>query len=116
MKIPSELKPAAWGAVGGAVVLAIVGFTWGGWVTGGTAEENASKSAEQAVVAALAPICAAQFNRSTDAAANLVTLKETKSWDQREYLEKGGWATMPGTDSPASGVAAACAKILGETT
>jgi hypothetical protein len=28
MKIPAELKPAAWGAVGGAIALAIIGFTW----------------------------------------------------------------------------------------
>jgi hypothetical protein len=38
MQIPAEVKPACWGAVGGAVALAIVGFMWGGWVTGGKAE------------------------------------------------------------------------------
>jgi hypothetical protein len=116
MKIPSELKPAAWGAVGGAVVLAIIGFTWGGWVTGATAESTANDRAEEAVVAALAPICAAQFREATNAAVNLATLKETKSYEQRKFVEEGGWATMPGQDDPESGVAAACAKILGEQT
>ena len=32
-----------WGAVGGAIVLAIIGFVWGGWVTGGTAQEMAEQ-------------------------------------------------------------------------
>ena len=35
MQAPAQLKPALWGAVGGAIALAIVGFTWGGWMTGG---------------------------------------------------------------------------------
>ncbi len=36
-----KITPGLWGAVGGAIVLAIVGFAWGGWVTGGTAQEMA---------------------------------------------------------------------------
>ena len=31
------IKPALWGAVGGGIVLAIIGFAWAGWVTGSTA-------------------------------------------------------------------------------
>ena len=50
MNAPSQLKPALWGAVGGAVALAIVGFTWGGWVTGGTARTLANVVGEDAVV------------------------------------------------------------------
>ena len=33
MNVPSYLKPALTGAVIGAAALAIVGFSWGGWVT-----------------------------------------------------------------------------------
>ena len=50
------IKPVLMGAVGGAVALAIVGFSWGGWVTGGTAETMANKQAKSAMVAALAPM------------------------------------------------------------
>jgi len=116
MKVPAELKPALWGAAGGAVALAIVGFTWGGWVTGSKAELTANKRADMAVVAALAPICAANFRDGMDAAAKLAELKETKSWEQGSFVEEGGWATMPGTEKPFSGVAKACAQILGEQT
>jgi len=38
MKLPIETKPALWGAACGAIALAIVGFSWGGWVTGKKAE------------------------------------------------------------------------------
>ncbi len=41
MQVPSETKPALWGAAGGAIALAIVGFTWGGWMTTGTANKLA---------------------------------------------------------------------------
>ena len=57
MQVPSETKPALWGAAGGAVALAIVGFTWGGWMTNGTANKLADERADSAVVAVLTPIC-----------------------------------------------------------
>jgi len=112
MEIPSEVKPALWGAVGGAIALAIVGFTWGGWVTGGAAETAAKQRASMAVVTALAPICVDKFRRQADASASLVELKKASSWQQGTFVEKGGWATMPGTNSPDSAVAKACAETL----
>src|ERR1700747_2586345 len=36
-----KIKPVLWGAVGGAILLATIGFNWGGWVTTGTAEAMA---------------------------------------------------------------------------
>ena len=113
MQIPAETKPAVWGAIGGAVVLAIVGFTWGGWVTGGTAAQLAKQRADAAVVAALAPICVDKFRHQTDATASLTELKKVNSWQQASFVEKGGWATMPGSTSPDSAVARACAELLG---
>ena len=41
MKVRSEVKPAAWGVVGGAVAAIAIGFFWGGWVTGKTSETHA---------------------------------------------------------------------------
>ena len=40
-----KIKLGLWGALGGAIVLAIIGFAWGGWVTGGTAQEMAEEMA-----------------------------------------------------------------------
>src|SRR5512145_1543430 len=51
------LKPAVWGAVVGAVITMILGFSWMGWVLGGTAERLAVERANAAVVMALTPTC-----------------------------------------------------------
>ena len=114
MKIPVETKPALWGFVLGAVAVAIVGFNWGGWVTGAKAEAEASQRSKAAVVGALAPICVDKFQRASDAAANGVALKKTDSWSQGEFIEKGGWAAVPGPANPdqVSAVAKACASLL----
>lgn len=112
MKLPRETKPALWGAVAGAVVLAIVGFTWGGWVTGGTADQMARQQADAAVVTALAPICVENFQQQPDAVANLTALKETSTYQQAGFIERGGWATMAGSERPHSGTARACADML----
>ncbi|MCP1760953.1 hypothetical protein [Bradyrhizobium japonicum] len=110
----AAVRPALWGAVAGAIALTIVGFSWGGWVTGGTAETLAKNSAATAVVAALTPICVDKFRQAADASANLVEMKKaTYAWDQSKFVEKGGWATMPGSAEPNSAVAKACAESLG---
>ncbi|MDA9418530.1 hypothetical protein XH81_27225 [Bradyrhizobium sp. CCBAU 25360] len=110
----AAVRPALWGTVTGAIALAIVGFGWGGWVTGGSAETIAKNSAATAVVAALTPICVEKFRQAADASANLVEMKKaTYAWDQSKFVEKGGWATMPGSTEPNSAVAKACAESLG---
>ena len=114
MQFPSELKPALWGAAGGAIALAIVGFTWGGWMTGGTAGKLADLRADAAVVAALTPICVAKFQAGTDASAKLTTLKGLSSWEQGSFIEKGGWATRDGATSPDYQLARACAEKLAQ--
>jgi hypothetical protein len=118
MQLPSILQGESLtrllqGIATGAVATLVAGFYWGGWVTGGTAKEMAQKSASTAVVTALAPICVDKFQQATDAPANLVELKKINSWQQGSFVEKGGWATMPGTTSPDSAVARACADLLG---
>ena len=116
MKIHPGMKPAVWGAVAGAVAFAVVGFSSLGWTLGSTAEKMATQRAETAVVAALAPICVERFQQQTDAAAKLVAFNKVSSWNQRSVIEKGGWATMPGSDTPNSAVATACAEKLGSLT
>ena len=109
-----KIKLGLWGAVGGAIVLAIIGFTWGGWVTGGTAQTMAEEMAEDAVVDRLAPICVEQFNQGLEKVQKLEELKETGSWQRDDYVEEQGWATMPGEDKPDSKVAKKCADMLME--
>ena len=114
MKIPVETKPALWGVAGGAIALAIAGFTWGGWVTASRAEADATQRANSAVVVALAPICVEKFKHAAEVATNLAALKKADSWSQGDFIEKGGWATVPGSNPPAqvTSVAQACASLL----
>src|SRR4029450_3804417 len=85
MEISKEMraavKPACWGAVGGAIALAIIGFTGGGWVTGG----HAKTLADAAVTAALVPICADQFQAG--GALALSPLKAGKEGGDLERID-----------------------------
>ena len=94
--------------------MAIAGFTWGGWVTGGKAEADATQRSNAAVVVALTPVCVEKFKRAEGVTANLVALKKVDSWSQGDFVEKGGWATFPGSNSPTqvTAVAQACASLL----
>ncbi|HEX2635125.1 MAG TPA: hypothetical protein VHM22_20160 [Bradyrhizobium sp.] len=113
MKAHPSLKPALWGAVTGAVAISVIGFSSMGWTLGSTAERMAADRAESAVVSVLAPICVEKFQQQADSAAKLIEFKKAASWDQRALIEKGGWATTPGTEKMNSAVASACVDKLG---
>jgi alpha/beta superfamily hydrolase len=97
----------------GAVASMVAGFSWGGWMTAGTANKIAAERADTAVVAALTPICVEKFLQNSDAKANLAVLQKiSSSWEQGDYLQKGGWATQLGTTSADYHLARACAEKL----
>lgn len=112
MDMPANTKPWIQGALVGAIALAIVGFTWGGWVTGGTAAKSAAAASHDAVVAALAPICVDRFRAQPDAVVKTDALMKGSSWDRGNIIEQSGYATMPGSKTADSDVARACAAIL----
>jgi hypothetical protein len=100
------------GAVAGAALSMVIGFGWAGWMLGGTATKMANEAGRTAVITALAPICVDKFQRATNATENLVTLRKTASYEQGTFVEKGGWATLPGSDASNYAVAQACANML----
>jgi hypothetical protein len=86
------IKPVVWGVVGGIIFTVILGFAQFGWVLGSKAEQMASDRASTAV--AVAPVCTGKFFAQADAPAKLVELKKlTSEYAQRDFVEKGGWAT-----------------------
>ena len=113
MKSHPALKPALWGAVAGAVAISVIGFSAMGWTLGSTAERMATDRIESAIVRVLAPICVEKFQQQANSAAKLIEFKKAASWDQRALIEKGGWATTPGTEKMNSAVASACVDKLG---
>jgi len=100
------------GAAAGAIATLIVGFYWGGWVTGSTAKDMVQRSTSSAVITALSPICVDKFQHSPEVATNMVELKKVASYQQGSFIEKGGWATLPGGEGANSAVARACAEML----
>lgn len=114
MQIPEWVKPGIWGAVIGAAVIAIVGFSAGWVVTSSTAQEAADRKAEQAVIASLTPVCVAKFKTQPQEvrATHLVALEQERSWERGDYVGGKGWATFPGSEEPNNQVAEACATEL----
>jgi hypothetical protein len=108
-------KVVFWFAVVAIVVVLIIGFNWGGWVTGGSARDTAVQSGKDAVILRLAPICVYQFNQDPEKDQKLTELKETSRSQRDDYVMEQGWATIPGEEEPDRKVADACAELLMET-
>ena len=106
MHLPEGTKYGVWGLAGGAALAMIVGFAWGGWVTGSSAEAMAAKRAEAAVVLSYVPVCVG--NAQTAGAVKLAELKATNSYSRDDYVMSAGWADGAGDYSRA--VAHECAS------
>jgi len=118
MEMPSILQGESFtrlvqGAMAGVAATIVIGFGWGGWTLGSNVEKLAKERADTAVVAVLAPICANQFREAANASTHIAELnKISYAWDRGTFIEKGGWAIMPGSDTTNSAVAKSCAEIL----
>jgi hypothetical protein len=94
--------------VAAVILTLIIGFNWGGWVTGGTAKTLA----KDAVVQRLSSICVSQYQQDPGKVAKLGELNEVSTYRIDDYVTDQGWATMPGDEEPDRNVADACAKLL----
>ena len=91
-----------WACAGSVIAAIVVGFSWGGWVTGGTAREMAEESASQARQELAAVVCVDRFMAAPDASVQLTALQEIESpRAQGKFVEDGGWAIIvPASDKP----------------
>ena len=94
MQLPSILQGDSLtrllqGAAAGAVATMFVGFYWGGWSLGSTADKMAKERSELAVIAALAPVCADKFRALPDAEAKLVALSKVELVEARRRIPQG---------------------------
>lgn len=112
MEFPVWIKPALIGAGTGAVALAIAGFSWGGWVTGGSAADMAKKQSLTAIAAALTPYCLERSQSDPNAVVVLAELKAASNYNRRAIVEKAGWATPLGAEKPSIELAQACQLAL----
>lgn len=105
------ISPAFWGVLAGAVATMVVGFTWGGWLTGGSAEKMATERETRAVVQAFVPLCVAEGKQHPD---QHVALEAANRYRRGDFVEKAGWVAVTGRYR--SDVASACAEALLKTT
>lgn len=102
-----------WACIAAAIATIVVGFSWGGWVTGGTSQKMVMTAGDTARGDLASAICVERFNAAPDAAAKLAEYKAIPdSFKKRQFVEAGGWATMPGQTTPDRLGAQACATAL----
>ena len=104
----AKVKYGVWGLICGAIIAMIIGFAWGGWTTSGTTQ----RMGEEAVLAARAAICVAQFMKDPNYQEQLQALEKVSPYQRSTFIEKGGWDKMPGQKDAGSGVASACVAGL----
>ncbi len=111
---PSKAQ-AFWACAACVAATMIVGFSWGGWVTGGTARAMADDAAENARAQVVAAVCVDAFMAAADAPAQFAKLQEiTSSYRRRAFVGEGTWAIVPGTDEVSNDAADLCARRLAE--
>jgi hypothetical protein len=116
MQVPSilegeSLKRLLQGAAAGAIATMVVGFYWGGWSLGSTADKMAKERSNLAVVAALAPVCADKFRALPDAEAKKAALSKADSWKRRDEFPTE-LVTLPGESYPSSALVDACSTLV----
>ena len=117
MQVPSmlqgeSLKRLLQGAAAGAVVAMVVGFNWGGWVLGSTADKMATERVTTALVAVATPVCVDKFQHQPGVQAKWAELKAIDTWRRDSYITESGFATPAGSTAPNRDVASACALAL----
>lgn len=108
MTFPEWTKPGVYGALVGAAAVSILGFTWGGWTTAGSADEMAQNLASEEVTLAMVPVCLDLSETDVARVEKLATLQEASRFQRRDAMMETGWATLPGTDAPSRDLAEAC--------
>lgn len=107
-----KIKLAIASAAAGAIVLAIVGFVWGGWVTASKAEVMYDEAARTAVTERLAPMCVTLYGLDPAKREKRAEMMKIDSWNRADYVGKQGWATLAGEKEPDSSVSRRCAELL----
>jgi hypothetical protein len=87
-----------WACVACTIATMVIGFNWGGWVTGGTA----AKLVQQGRTNLAAELCVANFAHGLDVDAQLASLKMTSEWERAAFIKK----------ETVTGAANLCAQLL----
>jgi hypothetical protein len=117
MQIPSFFKEESFtrllqGIAIGVILTWGIGFTWGGWTFGSTAEKMATERTSSALVKSFTPGCAEKFLAQADASAKVAALIDVASWRRDGEVAKTGFATLPGETTANMRLADSCADEI----
>jgi hypothetical protein len=112
LKSLTWVQPALYGAACGAIAVSLVGFQWGGWVTGGTAKSMASAQAQTTLVSVLTPLCLDLARSDPEFSDKIIGLKKASAYSRSDFVVAAGWGTKLGTDDINRSVARTCADTL----
>ena len=112
MKLPYSVKPALWGAVAGALVMTIVGFSFMGWKTGTSADQMAKTQVSEALITAMVPFCVAKAKLDQDGGTMTKFRAESSSYARTQIVQAAGWATLAGATTSDYALASACSDRL----
>src|SRR4051794_20539314 len=79
-KLQASKTQVFWACAASVIATLVVGFSWGGWVTGGTANHMAAQAAPEARAQLAASVCVERFAKGPDATAQLAALRNSDSW------------------------------------
>jgi Flp pilus assembly protein protease CpaA len=93
MDVPSILRGESrtrllQGIALGVVATLIIGFSWGGWVSGGTAKIMAATAETKGEMSVLVPLCVTQFMATDGALAKLKLTQYGHDDVVREFVKK----------------------------
>ncbi|WP_337271495.1 hypothetical protein [Oryzifoliimicrobium ureilyticus] len=102
-----------WACAMTAVATIVVGFNLGGWVSSGSSLQAATAAGKTARGELASAICVERFKAAPDATGKLTEFKAlSDSYKKRQFIEAGGWASMPGQTSIDSDIAESCSAAL----
>jgi hypothetical protein len=107
-EMEGKIKYGVWGLICGAVIAMVIGFIWGGWVTGSTSQAKS----DAALLASQSAICVAQYMKEPNSQDKLKEFEGIESSKRYEFIEKGGWDKMPGQKEASREVRNACVAGL----
>ncbi|NGM47581.1 hypothetical protein G5B31_18760 [Rhodobacter sp. SGA-6-6] len=112
MNTPEWLKPGLIGALAGGISVAILGFSWAGWMTSSSADNMARSMSAKQVTEAFVPVCVGMSTTDPARLTKLETITGTPLSGRRDALMQTGWATLPGATAPDRDLATACLAAL----
>lgn len=102
----------AWVAAGASVLTMVLGFTIGGWTTGGTAARMAAEARTTAQAELAAAVCAANFRQSPTAREAQAQLAGLTTMRQRQFVLDQPWGQVPGAEGVSRAAAELCARKI----